>query len=124
VGHSIHRLGWRVDLANQWHRPSDVIAALLVVGFWGCVAGAVLAALGSSRPGRMSAVRRSPRARRWWLVVPFLLVTAVSFVITFMGATEAGSSSTLIAYVGGAAAIIASGFVLALVATRVFARLP
>ncbi len=111
-------------LANQWHRPSDVIAALLVVGFWGCVAGAVLAALGPGRFGRATSTRRPPSGHRWWLVVPFLLVTGISFVITFMGATEVGSSSTLIAYVGGAAAIIASGFVLALVATRVFARLP
>jgi hypothetical protein len=41
-----------------------------------------------------------------------------------MGTRDGGSSSTLIAYIGGAAAIIAAGFVLALVATRVFARLP
>lgn len=111
-------------LANQWHRPSDVIAALLVVAFWGCIGGAVLAAV---RPGASvhgTAARRLPSGSRWWLVVPFLLVTVVAFVITLLGTSDGSSSSTLIAYVGGAAAIIASGFVLALVATRVFARLP
>jgi membrane-associated phospholipid phosphatase len=111
-------------LANQWHRPSDVIAALLVVAFWGCIAGVVLAAV--RPPGSISATapRTSPGRRRWWLVVPFLLVTGIAFIFTFMGTRDGSSSSTLIAYVGGAAAIIASGFVLALVATRVFARLP
>lgn len=29
-------------LVNQWHRPSDVVAALLIVGFFGCLAGLVL----------------------------------------------------------------------------------
>lgn len=111
-------------LANQWHRPSDVIAALLVVAFWGCIAGAVLAAVRPPGSIRATAPRASPGRRRWWLVVPFVLVTGIAFVFTFMGTTDGSSSSTLIAYVGGAAAIIASGFVLALVATRVFARLP
>ena len=31
-------------LANQWHRPSDVIAALLLVAFFGCLAGLALLA--------------------------------------------------------------------------------
>jgi len=111
-------------LANQWHRPSDVIAALLVVAFWGCIAGAVLAAVRAPGSIRATAPRTSPGRRRWWLVVPFLLVTGIAFIFTFMGTRDGSSSSTLIAYIGGAAAIIASGFVLALVATRVFARLP
>jgi membrane-associated phospholipid phosphatase len=110
-------------LANQWHRPSDVIAALLVVAFWGCIAGAVLAAVRPPGSVHATAPRASP-GRRWWVVVPFVLVTGIAFVFTFMGTSDGSSSSTLIAYVGGAAAIIASGFVLALVATRVFARLP
>ena len=29
-------------MANQWHRPSDVVAALLVVAFFGCLAGLVM----------------------------------------------------------------------------------
>jgi membrane-associated phospholipid phosphatase len=111
-------------LANQWHRPSDVIGALLVVAFWGCIAGVILAAL---RPAgsRVGAVRRRRGSRRWWLFAPFLLVTIVAFVITFLSAATTGAaSSTFIAYIGGATAIIATGWLLALSATRVFARLP
>lgn len=29
-------------MVNQWHRPSDVVASLLVVAFFGCVAGLVI----------------------------------------------------------------------------------
>ncbi|MCU1443465.1 MAG: PA-phosphatase [Cryobacterium sp.] len=111
-------------LANQWHRPSDVVAALLVVSFWGCVGGAVLAAL-MSASARATPTRRKPGGKRWLLVVPFLLVAVVAFVVTFVGASSASAtSSTLFAYIGGATGIIAAGSVLAVAATRVFARLP
>ena len=108
-------------LANQWHRPSDVIAALLVVAFWGCVGGAVLA---HGRTGLVDeASRASGSGKRWWIVIPFVAVTGMAFVITFLRASSQ-SPSTLIAYIGGVTAIIAAGFVIALVATRLFARLP
>jgi membrane-associated phospholipid phosphatase len=111
-------------LANQWHRPSDVIAALLVVAFWGCAGGMTLSLLGSGQP-KPDAPRTSSGIRRWWIVIPFLLVSLVAFLITFQSASSANESpNTLIAYVGGATAIIASGFILALLATRTFSRLP
>jgi membrane-associated phospholipid phosphatase len=107
-------------LANQWHRPSDVIAALLVVAFWGCLAGALL------ETGRPAPVRSGGVfATAWWVVAPFVLVTAVSFLVTFRSAANGSeSANTVLAYIGGASAIITVGFVLALVATRTFSRLP
>lgn len=109
-------------LANQWHRPSDVIAALLVVAFWGCAGGIALSVLGH---GATDAVPGRAGIRLWWIVLPFVLVTLVAFLITFQSASTAHESpNTLIAYVGGATAIIASGFTLALLATRTFSRLP
>ncbi|WP_022885630.1 phosphatase PAP2 family protein [Glaciibacter superstes] len=107
-------------LANQWHRPSDVIAALLVVAVWGCLVGAVLAVV---RPVALTGRRTAGRGWLWWIVVPFLVVTAVAFVITYLGANSE-SPDTVIAYIGGATAIIAAGFLLALGAIRTFARLP
>jgi membrane-associated phospholipid phosphatase len=110
-------------LANQWHRPSDVIASLLVVAFWGCAAGFALSLVGGRT--RAAEAPSSRGIRRWWLVVPFLLVSLVAFLITFQSASTANESpNTLVAYVGGATAIIASGFTLALLATHTFSRLP
>lgn len=107
-------------LADQWHRPSDVIAALLVVAFWGCVGGVVLA---RSRTGSVAAPRATGSGRQWWIALPFVVVSAAAFVITFLRASG-DASGTLIAYIGGVTAIIAAGFVIALTATRLFARLP
>lgn len=105
-------------LANQWHRPSDVIAAFLVVAVWGCIAGAILAA---TRPVSRTGRPRAGGRGFWWVVLPFVAVTAVAFVITFVGADQ-GSSDTLVAYVGGVSAIVATGLLLAWGATRAFAH--
>jgi membrane-associated phospholipid phosphatase len=107
-------------LANQWHRPSDVIAALLVVAFWGCAAGFLLAVL---VPGRAE-VRATSRSRLLlWLLGPFVVVAAIAFVLTLINSTK-DDPDTVIAYIGGVAAIIAVGFTLAVMAVRTFARLP
>jgi membrane-associated phospholipid phosphatase len=109
-------------LANGWHRPSDAIAALLVVAFWGCLAGAVITLM---RPSAVTAAAPGPRTTgRWWIVVPFLVVTTIAFLITYLGARSDQSVVGLIAYIGGAAAIVTAGCALALLATRTFARLP
>lgn len=109
-------------LANGWHRPSDAIAALLVVAFWGCLAGAVITLM---RPSAVTSAAPRPRTTgRWWIVVPFLAVTTVAFLITYLGARSDQSVVGLIAYVGGGAAIVTAGCALALLASRTFARLP
>jgi membrane-associated phospholipid phosphatase len=48
-------------VSADWHRPSDVVAALLLVGVWAAVAGAVLALLRRDPPG---ALRSDPGGRR------------------------------------------------------------
>lgn len=105
-------------LANQWHRPSDVIAAFLVVAVWGCIAGAVLAAV---RPALRTGRSRTGGRGFWWVVLPFLVVTAVAFAITLSGANQT-SPDTVIAYVGGVSAIVATGLLLAWGASRAFAH--
>ncbi|WEO76512.1 phosphatase PAP2 family protein [Cryobacterium sp. SO2] len=110
-------------LVSLWHRPSDVIAALLVVSFWGCIGGAVLTRSG----GRQRAARTPTPARvglklQTWIAVLAAIVTAVAVGI---GATGAfGSSAAPVAYLGAVTAIVAVGFVLAITATRLFDRLP
>jgi len=110
-------------LVSLWHRPSDVIAALLVVAFWGCVAGAVLTRSG----GRLRTTGTPTPARvglrlQTWIAVSAGIVTAVAAGI---GATGAfGISDAPVAYLGAVTAIVAVGFALAITATRLFDRLP
>lgn len=110
-------------LVSLWHRPSDVIAALLVVSFWGCVGGAVLTRSG----GRQRAARRPTPARvglrlQTWIAVLAAVVTAIAVGIAATGAF--GSSAAPLAYLGAVTAIVAVGFALAISATRLFDRLP
>ncbi|WP_241992993.1 phosphatase PAP2 family protein [Cryobacterium frigoriphilum] len=110
-------------LANQWHRPSDVVAALLLVAFWGCLAGVVLSvrARDSGRADGAALNRRSPR---WWLwLVPLVGLTGVTLAVTVLRAS-ADSPGMLVAYVGGVIGIVGVGLVLAFAGTRLFARLP
>ena len=111
-------------LANQWHRPSDVVAALLLVAFWGCLAGVVLStrARASGRAARAGSAGR--RAPRWWLwLIPIVGLTGVALAVTVLRAS-ADSPGMLVAYVGGVVGIVGVGLVLAFVGTRLFARLP
>lgn len=103
-------------LVNQWHRPSDVVAAMVVVGFWGCAAGFVLAGL----PAAHSARPYCPRMR-WllWLTVACALAALVGFGITAVGA-RGTSSHLLVAYLGAVAAIAAVALALAWTGIRFF----
>lgn len=111
-------------LANQWHRPSDVVAALLLVAFWGCLAGLLLSIRARST-GRSARAGSTPRgAPRWWLwLIPIVGLTGVSLAVTVLRAS-ADSPGMLVAYIGGVAGILGVGLVLAYVGTRLFARLP
>lgn len=103
-------------LVNQWHRPSDVIAALLVVAFWGCAAGFVLAPTSEARTG-------TPRegASLWLgvLATSCGVVAAYGFVVTVKGAGTQ-DAHLFTAYAGGVAAIAAVSLGLAWLAVVVF----
>ncbi|WP_158252526.1 phosphatase PAP2 family protein [Cryobacterium sp. Y57] len=128
-------------LANQWHRPSDVIAALLWVALWGCLAGAVLA---WPRPGIVTRAGTAipaptPRRREFtglrhstvrivrWVSIGCGAFSAVAFIATLVLDSSlferVGTLGTVVAYLGGVAAIVTAGLLLALSGTRLFARL-
>ncbi|SEN75240.1 PAP2 superfamily protein [Cryobacterium luteum] len=127
-------------LANQWHRPSDVIAALLWVALWGCLAGAVLAwprvgvelrtetAAASSRWPAFTGLRRSTVRVVRWLSIGCGTVSALAFITTLVLSSSlferVGVFGTVVAYLGGVTAIVTAGLLLALSGTRLFARLP
>jgi membrane-associated phospholipid phosphatase len=118
IGSSYAVVAGAATLVNQWHRPSDVIAALLVVAFWGCGAGFVLAVSHAPTvtpaPSRLRALV--------WIAIGCALVAAIGLVVTYTSAL-AGSSHLLIAYVGGLSAIAAVAFALTALGHRVFRAL-
>lgn len=106
-------------LVEQWHRPSDVIAGMLVVAFWGCIAGIVLAAL------RLRPADPAVRSKLWallWIAGVCGAVAAVALVVTY-NSTQNGTEHLFIAYAGGVSAIATTGFVLAVLGNRLFRAL-
>ncbi|TDW29362.1 phosphatase PAP2 family protein [Cryobacterium psychrophilum] len=126
-------LAGAATLANQWHRPSDVIASLLVVAFWGCVGGAVLAwprsGAGTRAPVNVQTTRLAlPRASTFTRLlrvslVPFAAVAGIALAATFVFEFRE-SVDLFVAYVGGVTAIVTAGLTLALTGIRLFSRLP
>lgn len=102
-------------LSESWHRPSDVVAAHLVVGAWSAVVGLVLVLLDRGN-GEV------PRSHRYALAT--LAVAAVGLLIVAVAGLAAtlqvlstppeglGRSRLLAAYAGGAAGIAASAAVM------------
>jgi membrane-associated phospholipid phosphatase len=108
-------------LSNQWHRPSDVIAALLVVACCGCLAGAALTLI---EPPSIP-ITAGPAWTRIlrWLALLSLAATALAAAASATLAADRSLSLSL-AYIAGVAAISAAGFVLASAASRAFRSFP
>jgi membrane-associated phospholipid phosphatase len=118
IGSSYALVAGAATLVNQWHRPSDVIAALLVVAFWGCGAGFVLA----TSHARTVAPGPSRLGALVWIAIACALVGAVGLAVTYFSAL-AGASHLLVAYVGGLAAIAAFAYALTVLGHRLFRAL-
>lgn len=108
-------------LSADWHRPSDSVAALLVVGGWAAVAGLVLA-LASGRSPEEAAGPGPPRSALAILALAggaLLAVAAVALALTDRALADQalagqdlatrvgqlGRGRLLVAYAGGAAGI-------------------
>lgn len=105
-------------LVEQWHRPSDVIAAMVLVAFWGCCAGMVLRLIPPRSPQDVTSNRVRP------LVFCALVAAAISliaFIVTLMSLSS-NVQHLFIAYVGGVAAIVGTGFLVAAGGIRLFRR--
>ncbi|MBX3309562.1 MAG: phosphatase PAP2 family protein [Cryobacterium sp.] len=95
-------------LANQWHRPSDVVAALLLVSFFGCLAGLVLLGWRFSVP--------EPRRDLWSRALLLLTLPCAGLAV----ATILVAGLAPVAYIGAAAGITACVLLLTAAANHAF----
>ena len=94
-------------LSAGWHRPSDSVAAFLLVGTWAAVAGAVLVVTSGSRPPADCADSQHDTPRRLLRSSAGLIAGAVLLGATIVAADldRYGGTAQVLAYVAGATAI-------------------
>lgn len=103
---------------QQWHRPSDVVAAFMLVGACGCL-GAIALLLWNVPPvGRPA--RQLPAL--WWIAGAAALVSLVAFIVIYATVEQHGSHLQL-AYAGGGSAILAVGSAMAAAGNALFRRI-
>ena len=100
---------------QQWHRPSDVVAAFMLVAVCGCLGG--MALVGWRVPEAAVPARSLPGL--WWVAGASALASGIAFVIIFNTLVNHGSHLQ-IAYAGGSAAILAVGSALATAGNSLF----
>ncbi|MBS1672563.1 MAG: phosphatase PAP2 family protein [Actinobacteria bacterium] len=103
---------------QQWHRPSDVVAAFMLVAACGCLGGIALLLRRVPEPAQPV---RSLGAL-WWVAGVSAAVSAIAFVVIFITVENHGSHLQ-IAYAGGGSAILAVGAALAAGGNRLFSRI-
>ncbi len=95
-------------LVNQWHRPADVVAAVLVACGWGYLAVAAIRL--AERHGKLRDVRHSPGAVSVLLVALGIcgvtLAIAAGYIVWDGDPTTADRMTGLIAYAGGISALV------------------
>jgi membrane-associated phospholipid phosphatase len=133
IGAGVAALAGVATLSAGWHRPSDAVAALLVVGAWAALAGLVLVVLsrarGSVPEGGGRDGHRVVVLALLLLGTALLVVAGVAMVVTdqVRGTPPETLSQMrlLVAYAGGAAGIAAvASVVVALVLATVHRVVP
>ncbi|MGN8026404.1 phosphatase PAP2 family protein [Microbacterium sp. 22242] len=103
---------------DQWHRPSDVVAAFILVAACGALGG--IALLAWRVPPADHPARRL--SLLWWIAGLSAVLSIVAFVVIYITVEQHGSHRQ-IAYAGGSAAILAVGSGLAAAGNRLFRRI-
>ncbi|MFS0715057.1 phosphatase PAP2 family protein [Microbacterium sp. 2P01SA-2] len=93
-------------IAAGWHRPSDVVTASLVVGFW-CTIAALIVTVARHRRGQAAAVL-SGAQRRLRGLAPVLIIGAAFAAVALSASYAAGSERTLATAVLTVATIIST----------------
>ncbi|MDQ0735944.1 membrane-associated phospholipid phosphatase [Arthrobacter agilis] len=128
LGGAYSVLAGAATFINLWHRPADVVAALLVVGTWTLLGGLVVMRTGEHW-NNWEGFGAHWASSRWWLVLCWVLglgglaVSAVLYVsVHAVGpAPEPGTANVPLFFWWGLMWIIGVGFTLAAAAGRLFA---
>jgi membrane-associated phospholipid phosphatase len=135
VGAAFAALVGVATLSAGWHRPSDAIAALLIVGGWACAGGLILL-LFQRRAAPQDVAASDREAPHWFVIAMLALAGLVLLGLAVLGlhwidevadvpADQLSRRRLLAGYAGGAAGIAAAAaFVIALVMTTVHRVLP
>lgn len=128
VGGTFAVMAGAATLINLWHRPSDVIAAFLVVGAWTALAGWIIMRAGTAW-NVWDGYGESWTASRFWPGTAALIgfcagLVAALFVLvsTPTLAMPADADRLPLLYGAGLAMIISSGYLLTAMGTLLFAR--
>lgn len=102
-------------LSESWHRPSDAVAAHLVVGAWAAVVGLILVMLDRDG-GEASATHRYALTTLWVVAAGLLFVAVIGLGATLQVLSTPpewfGRNRLLAAYAGGGAGIAGSAAVM------------
>lgn len=74
-------------LINQWHRPSDVLAAFFIVAFWTALAALVVMRTGPGWNVWLGSAGHWA-SRRWWTVLALLLAVLPGLAVAYIMATS------------------------------------
>ena len=98
-------------LINQWHRPSDVLAAFFIVAFWTALAALVVMRTGPGWNVWLGSGRHWA-SRRWWSVVVVLLAVLPAVVVAYMmrSLPAPNLDSTISYFLVGVGQIMAVGY--------------
>ncbi|NKX53468.1 phosphatase PAP2 family protein [Arthrobacter mobilis] len=110
-------------LVNGWHRPSDVVAAFLVAGFWTLLAGPLVLRAGEGW-NVFGGYGSSWASSRWWPRLCWLLsllgAAAAAGIYWFIARTDPGAGALPLFFWAGAALITATGMLLGALLTWLF----
>ncbi|WP_104086411.1 phosphatase PAP2 family protein [Arthrobacter sp. GMC3] len=103
---------------NQWHRPSDVMAAFFVVALWTSLAGLVIVRTGPQWNVWLGASQHWASSRWWVATCSALALVAGIFTVLILRSVAADpSSSTTSYFLAGVGQIVLVGYGLAAAGT-------
>ncbi|MGG5170825.1 phosphatase PAP2 family protein [Pseudarthrobacter sp. J1738] len=112
-------------LINQWHRPSDVVAAYLVVGAFMLPAGWLMMRLGNAW-NVWDGFGEHWAASRWWLLLPVIAGLSAAGVAVYslmkIAPGDGQETSTTNYFWSGVALIVIAGYLCVVAVTWLFAH--